>query len=100
MTSAQDHETSQKGRAEELKALATATKIIKESSGGAVSQSYSFLQMSSKLSSKADLAKLEVVTAVKRLAQKQHSTALAQLVSRISPSSVLAQAAATMYLRK
>merc|ERR1719262_772281 len=36
MTAAEDHEVSQKGRAEELKALATAKKIISETTGGAV----------------------------------------------------------------
>merc|ERR1719482_481240 len=62
MTVAQDHEVSLKGRAEELAALKKATEIVKEATGGAVSQSYSFLQTGSKLSSRADLAKLEVVT--------------------------------------
>merc|ERR1719235_1505741 len=86
MTVAQDHEISLKGRAEELAALKKATEIVKEATGGAVSQSYSFLQITSgsKLSTRADLAKLEVVTAVKKLAQTQHSAALAQLASRIS----------------
>merc|ERR1719235_2650249 len=86
MTVAQDHEISLKGRAEELAALKKATEIVKEATGGAVSQSYSFLQITSgsKLSTRADLAKLEVVTAVKKLAKTQHSAALAQLASRIS----------------
>merc|ERR1719316_1923786 len=70
MTSASDHEASLKGRAEELKALETAKKIIQDSTSGAVSQSYSLLQLAaqSKLTSKSDLAKLEVVTAIKHLA--------------------------------
>merc|ERR1719463_13843 len=82
MTTAQDHEISLKGRAEELAALAKATEIVKEATGAAAS----FLQIkvASKLSTRADLAKLEVVTAVKKLAQTQHSAALAQLASRIS----------------
>merc|ERR1719311_519378 len=86
MTVAQDHEVSLKGRAEELAALKKATEIVKEATGGAVSQSYSFLQTTSgsRLSTRADLAKLEVVTAVKKLAKTQHSAALAQLASRIS----------------
>merc|ERR1719217_1332108 len=52
MTSAEDHEVSQKGRAEELAALKKATEIIKETTGGAQGQSYSFLQLgtTSKLS--------------------------------------------------
>merc|ERR1719235_460000 len=86
MTVAQDHEVSLKGRAEELAALAKATEIIKESTGAAQAASYSFLQVKSgsRISSRADLAKLEVVTAVKKLAKTQHSAALAQLASRIS----------------
>eukprot|EP00747_Dinoflagellata_sp_TGD_P127761 gnl/TRDRNA2_/TRDRNA2_174444_c5_seq18.p1 gnl/TRDRNA2_/TRDRNA2_174444_c5~~gnl/TRDRNA2_/TRDRNA2_174444_c5_seq18.p1 ORF type:complete len:457 (+),score=174.70 gnl/TRDRNA2_/TRDRNA2_174444_c5_seq18:119-1372(+) len=86
MTGATDHETSLKGRADELKALATAKKIIEDSTSGAVGQSYSFVQLAahSKLTSRADLAKLEVVTAIKRLAKQEHSSALAQLASRIS----------------
>eukprot|EP00747_Dinoflagellata_sp_TGD_P127783 gnl/TRDRNA2_/TRDRNA2_174444_c5_seq4.p1 gnl/TRDRNA2_/TRDRNA2_174444_c5~~gnl/TRDRNA2_/TRDRNA2_174444_c5_seq4.p1 ORF type:complete len:461 (+),score=176.26 gnl/TRDRNA2_/TRDRNA2_174444_c5_seq4:119-1384(+) len=86
MTGATDHETSLKGRADELKALATAKKIIEDSTSGAVGQSYSFVQLAahSKLTSRADLAKLEVVTAIKRLAKQQHSAALSQLASRVS----------------
>merc|ERR1719261_1557301 len=86
MTVAQDHEISLKGRAEELAALKKATEIVKEAISGAVSQTYSFLQIrsGSKLSTRAHLAKLEVVTAVKKLAKTQHSAALAQLASRIS----------------
>merc|ERR1719502_177866 len=87
MTSAQDHEVSQKGRAEELAALKKATEIIKSTTSGAAGQSYSFLQL--KVNSKADLAKLEVVTAIKKLAKEQHSTALAQLASRISAAARL-----------
>merc|ERR1719160_1473453 len=82
MTTAQDHEVSLKGRAEELAALKKATEIVKEATGAAAS----FLQIkvASKLSTRADLAKLEVVTAVKKLAKTQHSAALTQLASRIS----------------
>merc|ERR1719240_1403381 len=36
------------------------------------------------LKSRTDLANMEVVTLIKRLAQKQHSAALAQLASRIT----------------
>eukprot|EP00747_Dinoflagellata_sp_TGD_P127765 gnl/TRDRNA2_/TRDRNA2_174444_c5_seq21.p1 gnl/TRDRNA2_/TRDRNA2_174444_c5~~gnl/TRDRNA2_/TRDRNA2_174444_c5_seq21.p1 ORF type:complete len:465 (+),score=169.28 gnl/TRDRNA2_/TRDRNA2_174444_c5_seq21:119-1396(+) len=86
MTGATDHETSLKGRADELKALATAKKIIEDSTSGAVGQSYSLLQLAeqAKITTRADLAKLEVVTAIKRLAKQQHSAALSQLASRVS----------------
>jgi hypothetical protein len=55
-----------------------------ETSSGAVSQTYSFVQVSARIASKADLAGLEVVNVVKHLARNHHSAALAQLASRIS----------------
>merc|ERR1719235_654919 len=79
MTVAADHEATVKSRNEELNAIATAKKVLNESTSGAVGQSYSFLQ----LQSRADLANAEVVNAVKKLAKKSHSAALAQLASRI-----------------
>merc|ERR1719235_2359276 len=45
MNGAEEFELSTKSRGEELNALATAKKIIKESTGGAADQSYSFLQV-------------------------------------------------------
>merc|ERR1719240_1241656 len=45
MQKATDHQVSTQGRADELKALATAKKIIQQSTAGAESQSYSFLQV-------------------------------------------------------
>jgi len=82
MTVAADHEATVKSRSEELTAIATAKKIINETSSGAVSQSYSFLQ--SKMQTRADLANAEVVGLIKKLAKQQHSAALAQLASRVS----------------
>merc|ERR1719331_2000587 len=55
MSVAADHEATVKSRAEELNALATAEKVLKETTGGAVAQSYSFLQVRSSLRSRADL---------------------------------------------
>merc|ERR1740121_1074715 len=77
---AADHEATVAGRNEELAALAQAQKILKDTSSGAVSQTYSLLQ----IRTRSDLAGSEVVVAVKRLAKKHHSAALAQLASRIS----------------
>jgi len=82
MTVAGDHEATVKSRTEELTAIATAKKILTETSGGAVGQSYSFLQ--STMQTRADLANAEVVGLVKKLAKAHHSAALAQLASRIS----------------
>merc|ERR1719401_2713721 len=86
MTTAADHEATVAARTEELKVIATAEKILKESTSGAVEQTYSLLQVavSSKLQTHADLANSEVVTMVKKLAKEHHSAALAQLASRIS----------------
>merc|ERR1719471_2215184 len=86
MTTAADHEANVKSRKEELAAIAEASKLLKESTPGAVSQTYSFLQEESRsqLKTRMDLARIEVVTLVKRLAEKHHSAALAQLASRIA----------------
>jgi len=85
MTVAADHEASLASRKEELKAIATAEKILRESTGGAQKQSYSLLQMrmASKMSSRADLKNAEVVSKIKQLAKKHHSAALAQLASQV-----------------
>jgi hypothetical protein len=85
MQVAADHDATVKSRTEELNAIATAKKILKESSGGAQEQTYSFLQMQSKahLQSRTDLKNAEVLNIVKKLARDHHSSALAQLASRI-----------------
>merc|ERR1719420_2215002 len=56
MTKATDFEAETASRGEELKVIATAKKIIIEATGGATAQTYSFLQFSSKLRTRADLA--------------------------------------------
>jgi len=87
MSVAADHEATVKSRTEELTAIATAKKILGETTSGAVDQSYSLLQVDSKavsrLSTRADLANAEIVSLVKKLAKEHHSAALAQLASRI-----------------
>jgi len=83
MQVAADHEATVAARAEELAVIAKAKKILEETTGGAVGQSYSFLQRST-MSTRADLKRSEVVTVVSNLAKKHHSAALAQLASRIS----------------
>jgi len=84
MTAASDHETSQRGRTAELEALAAARKAIEESTSGAESRQYGFFQVDSEVHGRVDLANLEIVDMVKRLAQKEHSYALNQLASRIT----------------
>jgi len=88
MKGAEDFEAATRSRGDELKALATAKKVIAETTSGAADQSYSFTQVSllqrSQLSSSADLANFEAVRFVRDLAQKQQSTALAQLAQHMA----------------
>merc|ERR1719330_2223044 len=77
---AADHEATVAARKEELGVIAEAKKILQETSSGAVSQTYSLLQ----IRTRSGLAGSEVVSVVKHLAKQQHSAALAQLASRIS----------------
>merc|ERR1719183_2327412 len=81
MKGAEDFEAETKSRGEELKALATAKKVIVETTSGAADQSYSFIQL--QLSSGADLANFEALRFVRDMAQRQRSPALAQLASRM-----------------
>jgi uncharacterized coiled-coil DUF342 family protein len=98
MAAAEEFEISTKSRGEELTALATAKKVIKESTGGAAGQSYSFSQLSflqmerAKVTSAVDLAKFEAVRFIRDLARKSKSTALAQLASRMSSAMKLGAA--------
>jgi len=81
MQVAADHEATIAARSEELGVIAKAKEILQESSSGAVSQSYDFLQI--QLKTRTDLANSEVIQAIKDLAVKQHSAALSQLASRV-----------------
>merc|ERR1719247_2164020 len=85
MQVAADHEASMAGRAEELKALTEAVKILKSTTSGAEAQTYSLLQVAagSRLKTRADLANAEVVGLIKKLAREHHSAALSQLASKI-----------------
>ena len=80
MTKAQEFETETTSRGEELKALATAKKIIKEATSLA---QVSFLQKA-RISTRQDLVNFETARFVRDLAKKQQSTELAQLASRIT----------------
>lgn len=88
MTVAADHEATVKSREEELKTIAEAKKILLETSKGAEEKTYSFVQVASNANSalhtRADLANAEIVNLIKKLAREHHSTALAQLASKIS----------------
>jgi len=84
MSKAEEFEQETKSRAEELAAIAKAKEIIVETTSGAASQSYSLVQVASKITSKAGLAQFEAARFVRDLAHKHHSTALAQLAARIT----------------
>merc|ERR1719401_2903152 len=79
MQTAADHEATVAARKEELSVIHTAEKILKNTTSGAESQTYSLLQTSSasKMQTRADLANTEVLTVVKKLAHDHHSAALA-----------------------
>mmetsp|Transcript_38085 Transcript_38085/g.59251 ORF Transcript_38085/g.59251 Transcript_38085/m.59251 type:complete len:675 (+) Transcript_38085:54-2078(+) len=88
MTAAEEFSSATKSRGEELKALAVAKKVIKDSTGGAAEQTYGFSQTSFlQVSSGAD-----AVHFVRNLARKTQSSALAQLASRMSSAMRLSSA--------
>jgi chromosome segregation ATPase len=80
MTVAADHDATVTSRKEELAVVAQAKKILVETSSGAVAQTYSLFQ----ISSKTDLVRSEAIALVKTLGKRYHSAALAQLASRLS----------------
>jgi len=86
MTTAETFEAEVKSRAEELKALAEAKKVLVDNTGAADSLSYGLNQVSllQKLTSSTDLAHFEAVRFIRDLARKQNSKALAQLASRMA----------------
>merc|ERR1719291_442668 len=88
LTYAQNYEAETKSRGEELHAIAEAKKVISSETVGAEGATYGLNQVSfaqrSQLSSRADLANFEALRLVRKLAQKDRSSALAQLASRMS----------------
>jgi len=92
MVGAEDFQAEVKSRGEELKALATAQKVLQEALGGAAAQTYSFLQESSSLATGTDLANFEAVRFIRDLARKQNSVELAQLASRMASAMRFASA--------
>merc|ERR1719291_550922 len=88
LTYAQNYEAETKSRGEELAAIAEAKKVIQSETVGAEGATYALNQVSfaqrAQLSSRADLASFEAVRFIRSLAKEAHSTALAQLASRMS----------------
>merc|ERR1719352_1797485 len=89
-TAGDSHDASVKARAEELKALDAARKALSENISGAEGRVYSFLQVGSNnnehqaISTRVDLANIEVVNLIRDLARRDQSSAMAQLASRVS----------------
>lgn len=101
MSAAQEFEGGVKSRGEELGALAQAKKVIQETTGGATEQTYDLNQISfMQLKSKADLSKFEAVRFVRDMAARQHSTALAQLASRMNSALRLGSASGANPFKK
>merc|ERR1719188_279438 len=78
---ARDFEAETKSRGEELKAIATAKKIIIETTGAAVSMT-NFVQVS-----RADQANFEAVRFLRELSKKTASKSLAQLANKVYQTS-------------
>merc|ERR1719183_2869950 len=83
MTQAQAHDVSKQSRAEELKALAEAKKILQSMTGGAQKQAYSFLQTAASVHAKMTSQGSQAVQVIKHLAESTHSALLAQLAARM-----------------
>jgi len=87
MTRAEEHEVSQKERADELNALATAKKLINEKTGGAADRTYSLMQVKTTTQSKLQLKLKEqkdaVIALLQKVAKQNSATELAQLAMRI-----------------
>ena len=83
---ASGHEASVKVFAEELKAWTEATQVLQSETDGADGHTYSLFQENpnAALHTPTDLKGFDMMTAVRQLAEQEHSTALAQLASRIS----------------
>merc|ERR1711934_656019 len=81
LTKAQDYEAETKSRGEELTAIATAKKVIQESTSGAADLSYGLNQVS--FLQRSQSSGLAVVRFLRELAQEKHFPALAQLSTRM-----------------
>lgn len=85
MSAAQEFELETRSRDEEVKAVATAKKIIEESTGGAEKQTYGLNQVALlELGSSTNTANFKAVRLIRDLAEKQGSDSLAQLASRMA----------------
>jgi len=83
MTKAEDFEGEVKSRADELKAIATAKKMVIEATGGGAFTQESFLQVKKSEETQSDQTS-QAAHFVRKLAQREHSAALNQLAQRMS----------------
>jgi len=89
MAKAEEYETSQHSRSEELTALDTAKKILVEKTGGAADREYSFIQVSAKtrVGVRAKQAKDDVLNLIQGLAK--NDKAMSMLAERVEAASML-----------
>jgi len=86
MTKATDYEVESKSRSDELKAIATAKKILVEKTGGAETSVYGFDQVSFIQVARTTMGvdHLEAVDYVRSLSRKRHAPLLAQLANNMA----------------
>merc|ERR1719161_2231455 len=89
MAKAEEYETSQHSRSEELTALDTAKKVLVEKTAGAADREYSFIQVSAKtrVGARAKQAKDDVLNLIQGLAKDDKAMAL--LAQRVEAASML-----------
>jgi len=89
MAKAEEYETSQHSRSEELTALDTAKKVLVEKTGGAAEREYSFIQVSAKtrVGVRAKQAKDDVLNLIQGLAKGDKQ--MSMLAERIESASML-----------
>merc|ERR1719482_2511957 len=91
MAKAEEYETSQHSRSEELTALDTAKKILVEKTAGAAEREYSFIQVSAKtrVGVRAKQAKDDILNLLQGLAKKTGDKAMSLLSERVEAASML-----------
>merc|ERR1719387_1648103 len=89
MAKAEEYETSQHSRSEELTALDTAKKVLVEKTAGAADREYSFIQVSAKtrVGARAKQAKDDVLNLIQGLAKDDKAMSL--LAQRVEAASML-----------
>lgn len=83
-----DFELSSKGRAEELKALTDAKKIIAEATGAATDREYSLVQVEVKVQ-ESNEAIDKLTRSVKSLGRQEHNSMLVQLAGKIRAAAAM-----------